>query len=544
MLRNLIRDTVSQIVQSDARSGNPVEEIPLLMKNAVAAMRHSMAEGHVKGGKIDPRMLAIMAGGADTGWYQNAPKDAVRQLQRGMAQKRWGLLQFSNPRVLWSTYEKIGRAGELMNRLSTYDAALKRTGSERQAIFEAADALDFQLKGAWPWVQQMTAIVPFLNARLQGLYRLQRGAAQNPKAFAIKGGILATFAIALALINGTDDDDDGYNALPEWMKDANFVIPIYRILSPDILEKTGLPRFLLIPKPFEVGVLFGTVWERTIQSALGNDRGKDSWRSFVAAMLSTFAFNPVGHPWLLTSGELWANQSVFLQRDIVSPGLERLKPEWEFNAQTSDTARLVGGMIGASPPKIEYAVRGYFGTAGAYVLMMADALVRLAEGKSLPAVRRDELPVVRSFLVDGPLRNTKWLERFYDLREEVNESYNTIRHVGRTVGPEAAQALKNQLENAAGLQGRVERRARALSDLRLFEQRIRDFDRLEPPLKRSVLAALSGNDLPGMPRFAEGATDFPAADRRKALTAILTKRNEIARETRDLEGLAKAGSGR
>src|SRR3546814_4910786 len=104
--------------------------------------------------------------------------------------------------------------------------------------------MDYSLQGSWTAVRLLADVVPFFNARLQGLYRLSRAA--NNKQLYYAGGAVAAASIALLLANG---DDDRWKALTDEDKDL-----FWHVFVGDLHYR--------IPKPFEVGKLFGTVPER------------------------------------------------------------------------------------------------------------------------------------------------------------------------------------------------------------------------------------------------------------------------------------------
>ena len=80
--------------------------------------------------------------------------------------------------------------------------------------------------------------------------------------------------------------------------------------------------------------------------------------------------------------EQWANKDFFRGRPIVGQGLDRLLPEAQAMASTGEFARIVGKTTGLSPVRLESAVRGYLGTAGLYVLDVADVAGARCPGRA------------------------------------------------------------------------------------------------------------------------------------------------------------------
>ena len=82
-----------------------------------------------------------------------------------------------------------------------------------------------------------------MNARIQGLDKVYRGAKDNPKAFVLRGSMLMAASIALEMVNM---GDERYEEVEDWDKDTYWHFWVdgqhYRL-----------------PKPFEIGVLFATI---------------------------------------------------------------------------------------------------------------------------------------------------------------------------------------------------------------------------------------------------------------------------------------------
>lgn len=482
MARNFARDTMSAWLISEDRSLNFFGE----MVESIKALGTRLD---------DPKVRAMMAAGGDTGWYQNAPEDVVEQLREMEKTGTAAVLAWANPRHLFKMWERVGRASELANRAVVYDATVRATGSVRQAAFEAMDLMDFQAKGGSDFMIFMTGITPFLNARIQGLYKLGRMATTDStrarKSFAAKAAMMISFSVLLAMMNAGDDDEDGYNDLPEWVKDGSWAVNNYRIFGKENAEAAGLPRFFLIPKPFELGALFGTVPERMVQLIAGNDRSKDTWDALVRVVTDTFAMNPIGNPLFKETIEQWANKDFFRDAPIVSQSLEALPPEQQAAPGTTETAKRIGEATGISPLRIEHAVRGFTGTLGTYLMAIGDSVQRaLGIAPEKPSLRPDEMEVIRSFLTQDPARSTKWMERFYELRAEaVSITRGTNALIKDRQIDDARELVR---ENAPLLANRKEIEATAdlLSTLRKADEAIRESENLSPDEKRQALDRL------------------------------------------------------
>lgn len=405
------------------------------------------------GGSVD----MMFAGGSFLGGYVNAtdPGETARAMrgalrQKGYdaaARKRFVSSVVDTPARWWETYTRIGDAVENASREAVYEAALKAGKTRAQAVFEAKDLMDYSMRGDHAVVQFFADSVAFLNARAQGLYKLGREGALRPQQIAARGSMIALASLALLARNW---NDERYEDLEEWDKDT-----YWHVFLPEeyVGEKVAHVR---IPKPFEVGVLFGTIPERMARNILGRDDAAKTGERLLWSIRETFAFQPVPQAFVPIL-ELWSNESWFTNAPIEGMSDRGKLPGARYSAYTSATAkavgRLTGQTIGVSPKQLEHLWRGYTGSLGMYALGVADTAVRaMNDAPPRPEWRIDDMPVVRSFLRAEPARSTRYMTEFYELYTDVNQIYRTVREYRRNGNEEAARALLK--ENLPKLQAR------------------------------------------------------------------------------------------
>ena len=103
---------------------------------------------------------------------------------------------------------------------------------------------------------------------------------------------------------------------------------------------------------------------------------------------------------------------------------EGLEPAFQTRETTNELARIIGETFNISPIKLEYALRGYGGTLGTYLLSVIDATLRQFTGRDMISPRIDQMPVLKRFLATpqgGGLQ-----QEFYELRAESNKVIQTI----------------------------------------------------------------------------------------------------------------------
>jgi hypothetical protein len=416
MLRNFTRDALHAWVINEDHFKLGIDSVRGWKKAAMEA-----------GGMLD----MMFAGGSFQGGYINGTDpDAARKSIR-VAMRAKG---YSNDYItdhldtvidstagLWDRWRKIGDGIENANREAVYEAATGAGKSTARAVYEAKDLMDFSMQGSWYAIRVLADMLPFFNARLQGLYKLGRsGAVPIPglivKEIALRGAYLALFSMALAWFNSGDDD---YEALEEWDKD------MYWHFFP------GTAMHIRIPKPFEVGILYGTIPERIFRAMAGKDTmekfGERMWHAFS----DTMAMNPVPQTFK-PAAEVVSNKNFFTGRPIESMSDRNKMKRSRYNTSTSDLMVQMGPLlenVGLSPKQAEAMWRGYTGTLGNYVLMATDVLVRDIKGQPpVPASTIRELPVVGSFIRgSGAAWNTRYGTEMYDMHREVTELWGTIK---------------------------------------------------------------------------------------------------------------------
>lgn len=484
-VRNWLRDSVaSQLVGRDGFSpGKSVSGIVKSYTESGAFEAMLFSGSSFQSGQVnaaDPQGTAI------------ATRRALRQ--RGMnaaSSDAFVASLLDTPAKLWEHYKKIGEAVENANREAMHEATYKakiNAGASAgtaatAAAYESKDMMDFTLRGSSPVYQLMADVLPFFNARVQGLYRLGRA---DPKRLAMYGTLLMMAAIALAWAN---DDRDEYDALPDWDKDNYWHFWI-----------DG--KHFRMPKPFELGVVFGTVPERIWRYIRGQDSGKKTAKQVANAVIDQFAFDPV--PQMVRPAlNAWANKDTFRQRPIEGMADEGKLPSQRYSASTSATAvaavrslnvpvPVFGGKaldnIGLSPKKLEYLVNGYLGTMGVYALSVSDMAVRAMEGRPpQPAARLDDIPLIKDFYQMSPPRSTVFEADLYALRKDTEEVYRSVLALAREGKKDEAKVLAKEHEVKLAVRGAVNQSADLLSKLNKQRDAIYASTTMTPEQKREKL---------------------------------------------------------
>lgn len=413
MLANLLRDSMSAYVTSGVKM-TPVAD-------TVANFGRAL-------GGTDPTYQALVKAGILGGYDYAQGVERSGAMLAADLRKRTGSQSLSEKALdgfgLWSTLEKGTSASDAATRMAVYNSVLKDTGNEAEAIFRALEVMNFNRKGANPMVRLLTAAIPFLNARMQGLDVFYRAGIQpffdkNPtdrakavqKAFFVRGMYLTSLSIAYWAM--THDDDD-YLAQEQETRDNNWLIPSLGVK---------------IPIPFEVGVLFKVIPERIMGYTFGDDTGKDFAESMGRAAWSTFGFLPVPQT-ALPMLEAYTNYSFYTGRNIVGAGMEGVAAEAQKGPNTSKIATFLGEGLGISPIKVDHMIKGYTGTIGTYMVDLMDSIGDLNSESPKAAKRFEQLPVWKRFSLDPEAKGT--VTAYYKLKDAVDETVRTINLLERT----------------------------------------------------------------------------------------------------------------
>jgi hypothetical protein len=353
--------------------------------------------------------------------------------------KKYGAKGMATPlgvfKGVWDALERGTEASDAATRMAVYDRVLEETGNETEALYRALEVMNFNRKGSSPVVRILTAAIPFLNARIQGLDVLYRTAfgknvtANNEamqKAFFVRG--MTLMALSAAYFLAVSDDE-------EWKKQEQETKDNYWIAP-------GIGKF---PTPFEVGFLFKTVPERIMAYTLKDDTGQDLMNSMRRGLLNTFAFNPIPQTFKPVI-EYAANYNFFTGRPIVGQGLEGREVQYQVGPTTTHSMEWLGKQLGLSPIKLEKVYSGYTGTMGMYALTLFDSILNTQAESPNASKRFEQLPVFKRFAADPEARGN--ITQYYELKRSVDAAVETQNYLLRAGSPEEFEEF---MERNAGL---------------------------------------------------------------------------------------------
>jgi hypothetical protein len=478
MLANLMRDSVSAYVTSGAK----ITPLVSTMKEFGSVLMNSSPE-------YQKLLSAGVLGGYEFSRDIEASTSEFAKDIRKKTGTKTALETATSPFTLfWGALEKGTTASDAATRIAIYKATLKETGNEAEALHRSLEVLNFNRKGSSAVVRIAAAVIPFLNARVQGLDVFFRSGIrpffnkdatamekQVQKAMFIRGStIMAMSAMYAAAIAGNPD----YENQEEEVKDNNWIIPLGEGRAP-----------LKIPIPFEVGTLFKTVPERIYRSFYGMDTNKDSAEAAKRALSNTFGISPLPQ-FIAPYYEVKSNYSLFTGREIVSGNMKDVAPEYQVGANTSKVAQELGMATGMSPMKLEYLYKGYTGTMGMYALDLLDASITSLmpdSGVQRASKRFEQMPVIKRFLADPEARGK--ITAYYDLKNSVDSVVRTVNFLEKSNDPTIAQYVeKNAMLYAA--KDFINDLNKQMQDLQDQANMVRSAD-IPPDEKREILLEIT-----------------------------------------------------
>ena len=440
MVANLLRDTLSSWITS----GEDITPFLGTMRGFKKALKKEVSFQALMGrGVVGSYDLAMLA-----------PAELATKIGRIATPKNVhvvpNLEMASGAAIaLWDRLGALSEASDAATRIAVYESAINQGMSEAEAAFRAIEIMDFSRRGGSAVMGVFTKIIPFLNARVQGLdvlwqagkagYRVATGQALGQrdanlgKKFLVRGGMLAALSMVLEMWNS---DDEEYENLDEYIKTGNLLIP---------LEWLGMKgEFIAIPKPFEAGLLFSTFPQQFYKTMAGDASTRENINLFTTQFGATFGVNFVPQA-VLPLAEAWWNIDFYTGLPLISEGKSRLAPELQYNTSTSTLSMLLGKIPinynlttgkfeGTSPIIIENLIEGYSGPIGSMIVDFTGVLMDLADtGPERMPTDLTKLPVVKRVFIDAEKKNPKVVTQAYELfqiADEANRTFSRLKQIG------------------------------------------------------------------------------------------------------------------
>lgn len=435
----------------------------------------------------DPFVAQLMMAGVGVApHYQTGGKNVRADLQR-----KYGPGSVLNTgRKMYEWYNRLGISAEASSRLAIARSVIARGGTLAEAAYQAQDILNYSMRGDYVAARALAQTAPFWNAGLQGLYRFLRGAGiSNMRAgdssqfvsYMTRGSVLVAATLANMWRN---QNDPRYNRLTQDEKDR-----YWHFFLGDEHYK--------LPKPFEAGVMFGTLPERIWQRLAGNDTTKDTLSAMGEMITEEMRLNLL--PQIARQGiEQFANKDTSNWNPIVPGALQDQLPQDQYSPYTPWSARKIAEMMPEklpwlnSPKRVENLVRGLGGTLGTYTLWGADWLAQQTGAiPPAPTPRTQDYRVVNRFYAGNSEvgDRSKYEDKLYELRDTADQTFNSFTQA--TLRGDTNRITELASKPALAYRSTLDEMGRSITALRAAEKQTLQNPFLGPDEKRQQLDALS-----------------------------------------------------
>jgi hypothetical protein len=508
-IRNLFRDSISAIAVTD------------LKKNPFA----NVIQGWTASDRNNPAHISALAGGAIFNFGSAYEGDQAKLIKRLLDSGVKGDTILDNEkkieaglRTAWRAYQDWGNKSEAANRMALYKQLREQGYSHLEASFYARDMLDFSMQGSWPAFRLVTQVVPFLNARVQGLYKLGRDGIiptgrviyntatgkpieatdkQRAEQFSVVMGavVLASLMLYMAF-----KDDEEYKKREQWDRDNFwwFKLP-------------GMDTAIRVPKPFEIGAM-GTLAERVAEQIFDQGaEGKVFEQSLKRMLTDTFAINPIPQV-IKPLVDLYANKDSFTGAPIETAGMERLSKAERIAERTSPLAIGLSQVANVflpesmevSPVQTDYAIKGYLGWLGGTISATSHYAMMPFSKSAYPDANWTET-MSMGFIKSLPATQSKYVTAFYENNKEISQAYADMRHFA-------------QLGQADKVQEILKEKGDKIAMAKFYDNASKDMAKM-----RQVIIAIRNDE------NMTGAQKKEETDRIKILIGELAKQMEEAR---------------
>lgn len=465
IVRNLMRDFLTAFVNSKGLF-SPVDSLKGL--SSVLRKDAHWADW-VKSGGANSTMVAL-----DRAYLQESLTKLAGET--GLMERSWNVVKspLNGLRMVSELVENATRVGEYRKAVQGLSK-----GEMQDAAFASREVtLDFARMGAK--MRSYNMITAFANAQIQGIDRMARAFGDRPVNTSLKiaGGI----TLPSILLWWANRDDKRVQDLPHWQKDLFWIIPTdkWEAISPAdaaskpehlIRQRNGQTEFnngsiWRIPKPFELGVVFGSGAERVLDATFGND--KNAYDDFTKSVVKAFSPNYLP-TFLQPLVEQFANRSTFVDRTLIPADMEKHLPEYQYTPYTTQLSRKLGQVVAAfpgmreasvdpgnpagpvsralsSPILIENYIRSWTGGLGMYALEAADTALRktgVLPDPIKPTPTVADIPFVKAFAVRYPSASAQPIQDFYDRHEQDKKFFDTWMARAKEGDAEAMQRIQD-----------------------------------------------------------------------------------------------------
>lgn len=404
--------------------------------------------------------------------------------------------------------EHFAQVTEKATRVGAYRrASIEGASPMKAAQFSRDVTLDFGRSGSFG--QTWNAVEAFANAELQD-------AARFAKSFRTQKGAVTSTVKALAYLSLPAaanyyrwKDDPDYNGLPEFEKTS-----FYHLAKRE--DKT----FIRLPRPLGLlNLVYSYGVEKFLQALDGKhpDAGAEFRDALFSQTPAHFASLDAIPSIMQPAVEAAMNYSQYKNAPIVPAGLQGMLSEDQSLDSTTGVAQGIGGMMGISPLKIDYLIRGYGATWG-QTAAGAPGMVRRAIGAlngeqpDLP-IRAADIPGTGAFISPSAIGfGSDPVTKLYQLSTEAAQASRSMKAALEGGDGKRYQQIAKEHPEALLSSTLIDAR-KQLSDLRDMRNQIRRTKGMDPQERLDALMQIDQAATQLSAAYMHGAADYLRGER-------------------------------
>ncbi len=407
--------------------------------------------------------------------------------------------------------EEMGEVSEMAPRIAYYNWLMKSKAdggmgkSRQEAAYEAMNLINFGRSGTGRGVfgsgiAMLIPLVPFLNARIQGLYRLMENQTAGgekaygfefkqsekaygfPQAIMLRGLMLTVLELMLL---SAFQDEDWYDKLSVEDKVANNYVRVGDTI-------------IAFPRPFELGSLFGAI-PALFLDAVNKEQPKEFTDGLSHILLQTFSFNAIPQAVKPLIDVYYANRDSFTGQQIETIAEQRRSENERMDEYTTEIAKGIAQVVPKmSPKQADALIKGYLGTFGSVMAGLIDGVFAESGTKpagyfgdpaQAPAVLANTLGLNRFFKTEETMRN-RYVKDFYDVQRTVEEITLSIKDAADAKDFELVREKVQADPRARGLATTLNRVESQINDINARMRNIRKNPNLSSSQKTEYINQL------------------------------------------------------
>ena len=321
----------------------------------------------------------------------------------------------------------VSELGEKATRLGEFRKGIQSGAIPLEAGYSGRSiTLDFAQAGIT--AHAINTFIAFFNANLRGWGKMISSFKEHPVRTSAKVFIGITVPSMLFWL--ANHDDPRWKEIPQWQKDLFWIV----FLGDNIYR---------IPKPFELGIIFGSVPERFLDWLV--DRDPDLMKDLAGTLIES------GSPGFIPTAALpimeWmTNYSFFRGRSLVPASRQAMPPELQYTRWSSEVSKHLGNLLKQPPAKIDNLLFAWTGGLGRYATDILDGILKntgISPDIPEPSPTLADQPVIKAFVVRSPYGSSgETVNDFYDTLEKYQAGEKSLKEMLVAGNTEAYERYK------------------------------------------------------------------------------------------------------